>query len=391
MGRFSRCTQMSSVLKYQKIKGFQRISTRYHCEQKAETPLISIAEVKRFIYDCMSAVGTPEDYANQMAEILSEADYRGHFSHGMNRLEMYINQIETGLCNPKACPSILKDFGATAWVDGKNALGVVVGNYCNNLAIEKAKQFGVGCVSAKGSNHYGICGKYAMDAINQGFIQFNCSNTSPLSVPTRANISFFGTNPFALGAPALCCDSFVLDMATTTAAVGKIEFAVRKGAKIPETWALNAEGKPETDPKKAMETTKLSPLGGPEFMGGYKGSGLIFMVEVLSGILSGSNYGPYIERWGKLTKPANLGHCFIVINPECFAPGFQERMTDILKKLRCLSPVESDKPVKAAGDVERDHMKLVDEAGGVRYVKNQMDTCEKLSKKFGVSALGSKC
>ncbi|KAK9892927.1 hypothetical protein WA026_022795 [Henosepilachna vigintioctopunctata] len=350
------------------------------------SPIIPMVEVKRFIFDCMKAVNTPEEYAHQMADMLSEADYRGHFSHGMNRLEMYINQIQDGVCDNTAFPEVLKDFGATAWVDGKNALGVVVGNFCNKLAIEKAKQFGIGCVSVKGSNHYGICGKYASDAMKEGFIQFNCTNTSPLSVPTRAKTSFFGTNPFALGAPANN-DQFLLDMATTTVAVGKIEVAVRKGAKIPETWALNDDGIPETDAQKAYDAAKLSPLGGPEHMGGYKGSGLLFMVELLSGILSGSKSGPHIERWGKLTEPANLGHCFIVINPECFAPGFQGRLEDILNELRSCPPVDPEKPVMAAGDPERKHMKAVDEAGGVRYVKNQIETCWKLSQRLKVNPL----
>lgn len=364
------------------------IQRRWHCE-KHDTPIIAIAEVKRFIFDCMRALNTPDDYSQQMAEILAEADYKGHFSHGMNRLAMYVGEVEKKTCNNKATPKILKEFGGTAWVDGNNALGVVVGNFCNKLAIEKAKIHGISCVSTKGSNHFGICSKYSDDAVNQGFIQITCSNTSPLAVPTRAKNSFFGTNPFCLGAPAQDGDNFLLDMATTTVAVGKIELAVRKNIQIPNTWALDEVGRPETNPEKAVQTPRLSPLGGSEIMGGYKGSGLMMMVEVLSGILSGSMYGPHIQRFGKMTEPANLGHCFIVINPECFAPGFRSRLSKILKELRTSQPIDPKKPVKAAGDPEREHKLAVDRAGGVRYVKNQMDTCEMLAKKLNVKPLGT--
>ncbi|XP_044744357.1 uncharacterized oxidoreductase YjmC-like [Coccinella septempunctata] len=364
------------------------IFRRWHCE-KHDTPLIPIPEVKRFIFDCMRAVGTPDDYSQQMAEILADADYRGHFSHGMNRLAMYIDQIEKKMCDNKAKPKILKEFGGTAWVDGNNALGVVTANFSNKLAIEKAKQHGISCVSVKGSNHFGICSKYAEDALKQGFIQFNCTNTSPLSVPTRAKEAFFGTNPFSLGAPAKDGDSFLLDMATTTVAVGKIELAVRKNVKIPDSWALNEVGRPEDDPARAMKKPRLSPLGGSEAMGGYKGAGLLFMVDILSGILSGSKYGPNIEAWGKLTEPANLGHCFIVINPDCFAPGFQSRLSDVIKNLRKSPPMDPKKPVMAAGDPEKNHKVSVDRAGGVRYVRNQMETCEKLAKMLKVRPLGS--
>lgn len=157
-----------------------------------------------------------------MADLLIEADYRGHFSHGMNRLEMYINDLQAKTTDGNAVPFILKETPATAWVDGNNALGAVVGNFCMDLAMKKAKETGVGWVAAKGGNHYGIAGWYALKAIEQGLIGMSVTNTSPLMSPTRSKSAALGTNPISVGAPGLNGDSFVLDMATTAVAVGKV-------------------------------------------------------------------------------------------------------------------------------------------------------------------------
>ena len=142
---------------------------------------------------------------------------------------MYINDLHKNCTNGNVIPEILKETPASAWVDGKNGLGAVVGNFCMDLAIKKAKEVGVGFVVAKGSNHYGIAGWYSMRAMQQGMIGMSMTNTSPLMSPTRSKEAALGTNPLSLAAPAQNGDSFVLDMATTAVAVGKIEMQVRKG------------------------------------------------------------------------------------------------------------------------------------------------------------------
>lgn len=259
----------------------------------------------------------------------------------------------------------------------------MVGKYCMELAIEKAKNFGIGMVAARGSNHYGICGYYTMMAMEQGMIGFTCTNTSPLMAPTRSKKAGLGTNPLSVGMAADGGDEFVLDMATTAVALGKIELAIRKGEDIPEGWALGSDGKVTRNAEEANEASLLMPLGGEEHHSGYKGYGLGLMVEVLCGILTGSQFGPNIRPWKTGNRVADLGQCFIAINPEAFASGAKERLAILLKQLRSL-PASGEKPVLVAGDPERQHMKKVDMEGGITYHPNQLEASEEFAKHMGV-------
>lgn len=212
------------------------------------------SEVERFMMEAMEAVGTEKERAKMLAANLSEADYRGHFSHGLNRLAMYVNDCQTGICEPNANPKILRKGPATAWVDGQNGLGVVVGTYCMNLAIEMAKQMGIGWVSAKGSNHFGVCQWYTEMAIKEGLVGLASTNTSPLMIPTRSSTAIFGTNPFAVSAPGNRGDDrFTIDMSTSAVAIGKVEIQLRKGELLPSKgWAIGKDGHPTTDANEAF-------------------------------------------------------------------------------------------------------------------------------------------
>ncbi|KAK6188463.1 hypothetical protein SNE40_004632 [Patella caerulea] len=344
---------------------------------------VPLKDVQRFIEECMVKVGTSPKHAKYLATNLVAADYRGHYSHGLNRLDMYVKDIETGTtCNDKE-PSIVKESVATALVDGNNTLGPVTGNFSMNVAIDKAKNVGIGWVVAKGSNHYGIAGFYAMEASKQGLLGMSFTNTSPLSVPTRAVKPTLGTNPISLAAPARK-DSFVLDMATTTAALGKIELHDRKGINIPNSWGVDSRGKECNDPKPVLESGGLMPLGGSELTGGYKGYGLAMLVEIFCGILSGSTYGPNIRKWRNTTTVANIGQCFVAINPDAFAPGFEDRMSDLINTCRSLQPAEGEDKVLVAGDPETQHMSNCDKIGGIPYHPNQIQFGIDLAKKLGV-------
>lgn len=262
----------------------------------------------------------------------------------------------------------------------------MVGKYCVELAIEKAKKFGIGIVSARGSNHYGICGYYTKMAMDQGMIGFTCTNTSPLMAPTRSAKAGLGTNPLSLGMTACDGDEFLLDMATTAVALGKIELAIQQNDNIPEGWALGSDGKVTRNAEEAYKAALLMPLGGKESNSGYKGYGLGLMVEILCGILSGSQFGPNIRNWKTGDKVANLGHCFMVINPEAFAPGSKERLSTLLAQLRDL-PTADDNPVLIAGDPERQHMQKVDREGGITYHPNQLKISEDFAKHMGVQPM----
>lgn len=351
--------------------------------------LVAVEESRRFMVDCLVKSKTPLSHAQQQADLLVEADYRGHFSHGMNRLEMYINDLHKNSCDGAAVPTILNETPATAWVDGNNGLGAVVGNFCMDLAIKKAKEVGVGWVCAKRSNHYGIAGHYTLRAMKEGCIGMSMTNTSPLASPTRSKDAALGTNPISVGAPAENGDGFVLDMATTAVAVGKIEIQRRKGEPIPHGWAQDPDGHPTTDANVAFDTGCLMPLGGTELTSGYKGYGLAAMVEVFCGIMAGSNYSTKVRKWthAGADSEADLGQCFVAINPACFAPGFEGRLSDMNSILRNMPRTDESKPVLVAGDPERHHMEKVDKEGGLGYHENQIKTCTELSERLGVSPI----
>merc|ERR1719334_212694 len=186
------------------------------------------------------------------------------------------------------------------------------------------------------------------------------TNTSPLVAPTRAKKAALGTNPLSLAAPSADPnDPFVLDMATCTVAVGKIEIQNRKQEPMPEGWAIDSEGKITTEPSEALKGGALMPLGGPEINSGYKGYGLAMMVEIFCGILSGGQYGPNVRRWMDTTREADLGQCFVAIDPSFFAPGFEDRMGDLMSTCRGMDATDASKPVLVAGDPERSHIEKV--------------------------------
>lgn len=309
-----------------------------HFTDDSDRKLIAVDEAKRFVYDCFKACKVPEKNAKLMAELLVVADYRGHFSHGMNRLEMYINDLLVQSTDGTAEPKILNETPATAWVDGCNGLGVVVGRFCMDLAIKKAKNVGIGWVCAKRSNHYGIAGWHTIYAEEHGMIGISMTNTSPLMAPTRSKIAALGTNPISVAAPG----GFELDMATTAVAVGKVEWQRRKGERIPEGWAQGHDGRITTDASVAFDASCLMPLGGSEVTAGYKGYGLGSMVEYFCGICSGSNFANKIRKWtlsGNKKEIANLGQVFIAVDPNCFAPGFEDRASEFNNIMRNLPHV----------------------------------------------------
>lgn len=358
-------------------------------DDKMKWPRVAPKELKSFVERIMIKSGCKPSHSEALAELLVVADTRGHYSHGLNRLDYYLGDVEAKIVDVNAEPCVVKDMPATAWVDGNNVLGPAVGKFCIDLAIAKAKQVGMGMVVAKGSNHFGIAGWYSMRAAEQGLLGMAFTNTSPYLVPTRAKKPGLGTNPITLAAPSSGKnDDFVLDMATTTAALGKIEIAERKGQQLKQSWACNGEGQETLNPEEVLHSKGgLLPLGGLEETGGYKGYGLGMMVEVLCGILGGATYGKNVRAWNDKASVADLGQCFIAINPEGFAPGFPGRMADLNAMMRNLEPIEGETEVLIPGDPERKHIKDCEEKGGIPYHPNFIKHTSTLAKKFDVEDL----
>ncbi|XP_026320690.1 uncharacterized protein LOC113230817 [Hyposmocoma kahamanoa] len=349
-------------------------------------PEVRVEEAKRFMEDSLKAVGAPEKEAKAHAALLLHADLTGHFSHGMNRLELYINDIKSGATNAAATPVILKESAATAWVDGCDGLGATVGNFCMELAIRKAREAGVGIVSVKRCNHFGMAGWWAQKAQSEGFIGMAFTNSSPVMVPTRAKHSAMGTNPISMCAPADDGDSLLVDMASTAVAIGKIEVQIHKGEPIPDGWALGPDGKPTTDAQLAFDTGRLLPLGGFEKTSGYKGYALSSLVEVLCSGLSGSKATYNIRSWALDSEegPPNLGQCFVAIDPNCFAPGFGQRIADCLCHWRGMEPVDPTLPVLVPGDKERSNAENTTKKGCITYAKGQVDALNIMANRLHI-------
>lgn len=348
--------------------------------------VISKTELHDFAVRCVVAAGADPNHATDLADVLLTADYRGHFSHGMNRLEMYSSELQSGVCRGGGhSPEIVRQTVATALVEGHNLLGPVVGKFAVDLAIQKAKEAGIGMVTVRGSNHFGMAGHYSLRAMEHGLIGMSFTNTSPVLNPTRSKDQVLGTNPICMAAPGKDGDNFVLDMATSSVALGKIEIQERRNRTLPPGWAVDADGKETYDPKKVKG---LLPLGGTEESSGYKGYGLSMMVDVLTGILSGGSFGPHIRFWKGASRVANLGHCFIVFDPKAFTDDFEDRMSELIDYCRQLESVEGpDKPVLVAGDRARKHMEMCDKLGGIPYHPKQVDFMNEMAKKFNITPI----
>lgn len=302
--------------------------------------IVPPAEARRFIIDCLLATKVPEKNAVALAELLVTADTMGHFNYGMNRLTTHIVSLQNQTVNGAAMPEIIKETPCTAWVDGRNGLGAVVGNFCMDLAIKKCKQVGVGWVCAKRSNYFDMPGWYAMRAMKQGFVGLTMTNTPALVVPTRSKVAALGTNPLAVAIPAKS-DQFLLDMTTSTVSLGKIEMQKRKGEALPKGWALDANGQATDSPDVALEAERLIPLGGSDKTSGYKGYGLGAAVDVLTGVMSGANYLTKMPKW-RDSHPdieSDYGHVFISVDPNCFAPCFEQRVAHFNSVVRKAEPV----------------------------------------------------
>jgi LDH2 family malate/lactate/ureidoglycolate dehydrogenase len=295
-------------------------------------------QLVEFVVSALTRLDVALADARLTAEVLVQADLRGIDSHGVARLFYYVWRLKSGLINPHPQIQVLKETPCTALLDGDNGLGQVVATAAMRRCLEKAASAGLGVVSVRRSNHFGIAACYAMMALERDMIGLALSNAVRLVVPTFGRTPLFGTNPLSVVFPAHRERPFVLDMATSVVSFGKIEEALRKGEPIPAGWGLDAEGRPTEDPGAVMNQGMLLPLGGLlTELGGHKGYGLGVVVEVLSALLSGADFG---LRQAGLTdqgaRPANVGHLFAAIAIEQFLPleDFKANMDLLLSELK---------------------------------------------------------
>ena len=347
---------------------------------------IAPAALQAWTAEVLVRCGTPPDIAADVAEILVASDRRGIASHGTARLHTYVSQVDARVLDPAARPVLARSRPAIALFDARNGWGQHAGRIAMDWAIETAGTQGTATAIVGHSNHYGIAGWYALRAAAAGLIGMSFTNASPLVAPTRARVPMIGTNPIAIAAPAGHWGAFCLDMATSTVPLGRIEVAARRGEPLMAGWAIDEEGRPAMTPNAARRGA-LQPLGGVEATAGYKGYGLALAVDVLTGVLSGSAFGPNILGAFSTAGPSDLGQAFIVLDPAAIdAPGvFSRRLEGYLDQLT-EAPVIPDAPgrVLVPGEPEV-HAEERAAERGIVVDRAHAATLHELGARFGVA------
>jgi LDH2 family malate/lactate/ureidoglycolate dehydrogenase len=317
---------------------------------------VPAAKLSAQLEGIFSAWGMGAEHARITALRMHAADIRGIDSHGVTMMQLYSEQYAQGLLNMRPVIRVLRESPVTALIDADHALGHVPATQAMELAIAKAKQSGLAAVAVKHSNHYGAAGAYALLAAEAGLIGMSFTSVwHAVVVPTFAAEPMFGTNPIAFAAPGKKHRMFYLDMATSTAAVGKLKVANLNGKTVPEGWALARDGSPVTDPARALEDVRLTPLGATRTMGSHKGYGLAAMVEVLCSMLPGAWFAPTREARHPGETHNNIGHFFLAIDPDAFRDegDFEEDLDDMIDALHAVRPVDPKQPVLVQGDPEK--------------------------------------
>ena len=313
-----------------------------------ENARIKVAVLRKFTTSVFNKLGVPLDDAKLAADILIIADQRGIGSHGLQRLKRYTDGLKTGVMKPVADIKILKETANTLLISGGDGLGQVIGHKTMKLVIDKALKNNIAVAAVRDSNHYGIAGYYSMMALEHDLIGFSLTNSAVLVVPTYGKDAVLGTNPLSIAVPAGKERPFVLDMATSTVPRGKLEVYEREGKKIPITWATDELGNPTEDVSLVLANLigkkggGLLPLGGgEEESGGHKGYGLTLAIDILTGVLAGSAFGPNL--YAKKDVPAKVSHLFGAMRIDAFIePALFKSIMDA-----CINTLKSSK--KAAG------------------------------------------
>ncbi|MCA8927284.1 MAG: Ldh family oxidoreductase [Alphaproteobacteria bacterium] len=305
----------------------------------------------------LTAWGVAAEPAATAAEALADADLHGVDSHGVGLVPMYDQRRGQGRINVSAQPKVVREKAAVALIDADRSLGHPVSVQAMQLACDKARDAGVGLVGVRNSNHFGAAGYYSRQAAKAGMIGLAMTHAPGSAiVPTFGRDAALGTNPIAFAAPARANPPFALDMATSTVALNKVRNYYRRGNEIPLGWAMDAEGRPTTDPKVGYEARRVAPVGGTRDLGSHKGYGLAMMVEILCAVLTGAWAEPgESDAEGRPVKSATqTGHFFLAIDPNRLRGGeaFGEDLDRMIDMLHATPPVDPARPVLVAGDPE---------------------------------------
>lgn len=344
---------------------------------------VNAHDARSFVENVLVGNGVPRDNAVVVAKCLVEADLRGVDTHGINRIPSYMARIRQGVLNPRASPTLRQVTPAVAQVDGHNGFGFLAAHAGMAAAIKMAQEIGIGMVSVKHSNHFGMSAWVVQQALDAGMMSLVFTNSSPALPVWGGKSKLMGVSPIACGAPAGKGRPFIVDMAPSVAARGKIYKALRRGEKIPKDWALDKDGKQTDDPAKALEGVML-PMGGP------KGSALSIMMDVFSGVLSGSAFAGHVTNPYDPSKPADVGHFLVAIKPDLFMSieEFKERMDYLYNRVRNSDRMAGIDQIYFPGELEQ-IMKEQRLKNGIPLVPAEVEALNKEAQRVEASCINT--
>ena len=350
--------------------------------------------LRSFTEQVFKKMGCSDEHARLAADVLIRSDLRGIDSHGVARLSGYIRLWEKQRINATPEIKIVHETATTATVDGDRGLGLVVAPFAMKIAIQKAEQFGSGWVAVRNSNHFGIAGYHALMAVEKDMIGFSMTNASPLVVPTYANERMLGTNPMCYAFPAGKYPPVIVDMATSAAANGKLEIAQRSGKTVPKGWIQDRSGASSTDPHELKNGGALLPLGSDKDHGSHKGFGLSATVDILSAVLSGANYGPWVPPFVAFLEPLNnpvgegIGHFLGALRVDGFRPAheFKAHMDNWIDRFKSATPIDEQQRVIIPGEPEL-QAEQERKQSGIPLVTPVVRDLNELAERLGINSL----
>jgi LDH2 family malate/lactate/ureidoglycolate dehydrogenase len=333
-----------------------------------------------FAASAYAAHGVPGDEARLAADTLVQADLWGHQSHGVMRLSWYVGRLRSGVMRAAAEPRFVTDVGALAVIDGRCSMGQVLASRAADEAVRRAKAHGVGVIAVRNSNHFGTAMYFTLRAAREGCVAFLSTNASPAMAPWGGREKRVGNNPWSIAAPAGERAPMVLDIANTVVARGKIYLARQKGQKIPLGWAIDGEGEPTTDPLAALSGIILP-------MAEHKGYGVAVMMDVLSGVLTGSGFGRGVHGPYQTEHESGAGHLMIALDIAAFQPlaEFEARMGRLITELKSAPLAKGSTEILYPGELEARN-EAENRARGLSLPRDTLAGLRKLAEDTGLSA-----
>lgn len=334
--------------------------------------------LREFVGAVYRGIGVNADDAYVAADALVQADLWGHQSHGVMRLGWYYARLKSGAMKTVTAPQTVVDAGAIAVIDGQDGVGPVIAKHATEEAIRRAKQHGVGAVSVRYSNHFGTCMYFARMGAQAGCILLMMTNGGPGMAPWGGRRKLIGTNPWSIGAPAGKHAPMIMDVANTGVARGKIFLARQRHEPIPEGWAIDKDGHPTTDPAKALEGFILP-------MAAHKGYAIGTMIDILSGVLSGSAFLDDVHSPYDPVNRSGAGHFFLALNVDAFQPlaQFNERMDEYIARLKATPTAAGYDEVYYPGEIESRN-DVRQRAEGLYLPQDTLEDLQKTAQAAGV-------